>query len=866
MNRKVSGIYLRYSIWLTALSVIILIIFLGLTVYYVRERSIVELFSAQQASIADQVAARMEESISGSEKSMIMLAKLLGDPAMSPEKKREGLDAVYSDFRKVVQAIVVIDKNDVVIDGCPENVVSRISGRVYSDPAMSHALKKLNRKYTGEIGTIPGIEGSGQEPPGKTIGIGLPVQDEEGGYGGAVFAVLPPEFFLGRTMPADQTYMSDFWLVDESGKVVFHRNKKIKIEDLKNDPSFKMFSYKPKRYSELTILREGELAKSIIAYAPVRIGITKWWVVLVTRHEKILKPIRSASFNIILGAFGLIAVVIITAVSIARSDVKRARLKEELKRLKESEVWQGKLLREKMTIDGIIEGSPVPMFVLNNDHKVILWNRACTDLTGFSSDEMINTDDYHKPFYNEKRPFLADFIIDRNTESFDAYYGENKVIKSESIEGAYEAVKHFKNLRGKDRHLHFLAAPIFDEKGEIVAAIETFLDVSKEVELTRSLMEYAETLQNELDENIRLAHEVEDLYNYLQSILDSLPDKIYELNREGIINYVSRHIKDRRSPHDPKGRHFTEYVAPEHRAYALSKWEDAKNGIYNPYELELSTRDGKKKKLLMTPGPVKGTDRFVLVERDITELKELEEKYYESQKLAAIGQLSAGIAHEVRNPLSSIKMSLQILEKRMEPEGNDLKRFKIAQREVEHLEKLVSDVLIYAKPLDPKKEISDLRMVVDQALAMVEKSLNDKELTVEKSYPDDPGMVMADPVMIKQALINIFQNAADAMEHQGRLGISLKGDEEFLSIEVEDNGCGIDEQDRPHLFNPFFTRKSYGTGLGLTQVKKIVDQHGGKIEIISGSGKGTRFILSFPRQACTCENKDALDDNQSVQS
>ncbi len=862
MKRKVSRLYLRYSIWLTALSVIILIVFLGLTVYYVRERSIVELFSAQQASVADQVAARMEESIAKSEKGMIMLAKLLGDQGTAPEKKRESIDALYDELRNVVWAIIIIDKNDVVIDGRPENVVSRISGRRYVDPAMSHAIKKLNQRYTGEIG----MKGSEKEPQGKTIGIGLPVLNEEGRYGGAVFAVLPPEFFLGRTISVDQTYMSDFWLVDESGTVVFHPNKDIRIGDLKNEPSFKMFSYNPKRYSELNLSREGKHEKSIIAYAPIRIGITKWWIVLVTPYDKVLKPIRSASFNIILGAVGLIVVVIITAVSIARSDVKRARLKEELKRLKESEVWQGKLLREKMTIDGIIEGSPVPMFVLNNNHKVILWNRACTDLTGFSSDEMINTDNYHKPFYKEKRPFLADFIIDRNMESFDTYYGEGKVIKSESIEGAYEAVKHFKNLRGKDRHLHFLAAPIFDEKGEIVAAIETFLDVSKEVELTKSLMEYAETLQNELDENIRLAHEVEDLYNYLQSILDSLPDKIYELNREGIINYVSRHIKDRRSPHDPKGRHFTEYVAPEHRAYAMSKWEDAKRGIYNPYELELSMKDGRKKKLLMTPGPVKGTDRFVLVERDITEFKELEEKYYESQKLAAIGQLSAGIAHEVRNPLSSIKMSLQILEKRMQPEGNDLKRFKIAQREVEHLEKLVSDVLIYAKPLDPKKELSDMRVVVEQALAMVEKSLYEKEIAVEKSYPDDPGMIMADPVMIKQALINIFQNATDAMEHKGRLGISLKGDHDFLSIEVEDNGCGIDEQDRPHLFNPFFTRKNYGTGLGLTQVKKIVDQHDGNIEIISGSGEGTRFILSFPRAGCTYEDRDALDDNQSIQS
>jgi signal transduction histidine kinase len=235
------------------------------------------------------------------------------------------------------------------------------------------------------------------------------------------------------------------------------------------------------------------------------------------------------------------------------------------------------------------------------------------------------------------------------------------------------------------------------------------------------------------------------------------------------------------------------------------------------------------------------------VQRDITELKDLEKKYYESQKLAAIGQLSAGIAHEVRNPLSSIKMSLQILEKRMQPEGNDLKRFKIAQREVEHLEKLVSDVLIYAKPTAPHKDLCDLRSIIESALAMVEKSLKDKDIDVQKRYADCDDAIAVDSQMIKQALINIFQNGIDAMEPQGRLSISLRKENESLLIEVDDNGCGIDEEDIPYLFNPFFTKKNYGTGLGLTQVEKIIEQHNGEIEIISKKGEGTRFIITLPR-------------------
>ena len=404
--------------------------------------------------------------------------------------------------------------------------------------------------------------------------------------------------------------------------------------------------------------------------------------------------------NIMIGAAGLILAVIIAAVAIVYAGRRRLHDREVRERLRERETWQEKLIREKKTIEGIIEGSPIPTFVLDRDHKIILWNRACTELTGFAAGEMIGTEKQYIPFYNEKRPVIADLIIERDFESIEKYYGTKKVRKSSTVEAAYEARDFYRNLGGKNRHLYFLAAPIYDEKGEIIAAIETIQDVSKEEQMAKELREYAETLQNELQENIHLREEIESLYNYLQSIVDSLPDRLFVLSSDGTIHYMSRDVKEGIGmiSQQAKGRHFLEIVAPELRDFMKARWEEAKRGIFAPYEIEVKARDGSKRTLLISAGPVRGSDRYVIVQRDITELKNLEERFYESQKMAAVGQLSAGIAHEVRNPLSSIKMSLQILEKRMHPTGNDLKRFEIALREVEHLEKLVNDVLIFARP------------------------------------------------------------------------------------------------------------------------------------------------------------------------
>ena len=336
--------------------------------------------------------------------------------------------------------------------------------------------------------------------------------------------------------------------------------------------------------------------------------------------------------------------------------------------------------------------------------------------------------------------------------------------------------------------------------------------------------------------------------------MDSSPDRIFALGSDGVITYVSRELNMAAGliPGKMEGKHFTEVVLPEQKDFMLRKWEEIKQGNYRPYEIEAVARDGSKRSLLITPRPIKGTDRYILVQRDITEFKNLEKKFYESQKLAAVGQLSAGIAHEVRNPLSSIKMSLQILEKRLRPEGNDLKRFKIAEKEVEHLEKLVSDILIFAKPLEPEMKKADLHAFLDNSLSMAEKEIAEKAIEVQKHYDRSISAVSFDPAMLKQALLNIYLNAIDAMERAGRLILSTRAVREnnqpAVAIEIEDNGSGIDAEDLPHLFNPFFTKKKYGTGLGLTQVKKIIDLHQGTIEIVSGKEKGTKIVVTLPVQ------------------
>lgn len=850
------------SICLATLAVIILILLIALTIKHAREKTMVEQFSKQQMAIAGGTAAGIEDLLISIEKSMIILSRLPCVMGTMPETTIQSMKVIYDNMEGKAEFIIIENREGVVINSYPSFPLKGRMGESFGFRHYFQEVEKTGKPYVGDLVLTGNEKPKDVEGGFKSIIVAVPKYDSENEFSGVVLAALSLSTIIDRYIkPVECGVSCCSYMVDDSGTILFHKDAEFTgkdiaiLEDVKSDGGILLrdaLLRGEEGYGEYMLLgKGGKVEKSIVAYAPIRSGSRKWMIAVSTPRDTAISPLRKTFFNIMFVAAGLIAAVVIGSIFMVYSARKRLRLGEELKRLRERSKWQERLAVEKRTIDGIMEGFPIPAFVINSEHQVILWNRACKELTGFDARDMIGTDKHYLPFYSQKSPLIADFIIDNDIEGLKKYYSARDVKKSKIVEGAYEARDFFKDLGGKKRHLYFVAAPIYDEKGEIVAAIETLQDVSKEKEMEVSLTEHAETLRNELEENISLRERIEDLSNYLQSILDSSPDRVFNVSSNGIINYMNKDLEngDGFISHHVKGKHYMEVVAPEIMDITLAKWEDVKRGIYTPYEVQVNSRDGSKRTLLMTPCPVKGTDSYLYVQRDITEFKNLERKFYESQKLAAVGQLAAGIAHEIRNPLSSIKMSLQILEKRMRPSGNDSKRFKIAQREIDHLEKLVNDILIFAKPSEPQKEPSNIKRILEHALAMVEKSVSDKEIHVRTRFEENIPPIEVDPAMLEQSFINVYLNAIDAMEAKGELCISAKLIDDGVKsvlVEVEDDGCGIDEEDMPHLFNPFFTRKKYGAGLGLTQVKKNIDLHQGVLKILSKKGKGTTVMVTLP--------------------
>ncbi|MCL4500741.1 MAG: ATP-binding protein [Deltaproteobacteria bacterium] len=246
----------------------------------------------------------------------------------------------------------------------------------------------------------------------------------------------------------------------------------------------------------------------------------------------------------------------------------------------------------------------------------------------------------------------------------------------------------------------------------------------------------------------------------------------------------------------------------------------------------------------------------VLILRDLRELKAMEKKVQRSEKLAALGRLSAGVAHEIRNPLSSIKGFIQYFKKKFPPGSREQAYTEIMVGEVDRLNNVISNLLDFTRPKEPSFEDCDLTEVVHHALRLIQSDAQARGVEIVKRLPGPPFLARVDRDQIIQVLLNLLLNGLGAMPNGGRLEVSLAiGSHNDFQIDIADTGPGVREEDLPQLFEPFFTTKSKGTGLGLAVASQIVENHQGTISVASRLGHGATFMISLPASGFSREIK-----------
>lgn len=238
---------------------------------------------------------------------------------------------------------------------------------------------------------------------------------------------------------------------------------------------------------------------------------------------------------------------------------------------------------------------------------------------------------------------------------------------------------------------------------------------------------------------------------------------------------------------------------------------------------------------------------YVILFRDITEILHLKKEIERSQRLASLGNIAAGIAHEIRNPLSSIKGFAQFFRERYRGNTTDRETADVMIQEVDRLNRVISQLLEFARPMNMNRQWTSLKEVIRHTLKMVAEEARGKNITIHMDTSSEPAVLFIDPDKITQVLLNLFFNAIGAMGKGGVLGITLSMNEAGnVQISVSDTGTGIRKEDMPRIFDPYFTTKPTGTGLGLAIVYRIIEAHDGEIRVESEEGRGTTVTVSLP--------------------
>jgi two-component system sensor histidine kinase HydH len=329
---------------------------------------------------------------------------------------------------------------------------------------------------------------------------------------------------------------------------------------------------------------------------------------------------------------------------------------------------------------------------------------------------------------------------------------------------------------------------------------------------------------------------------FSDQVIQNMPSGLVTMDRENRITSMNQAARDILGP--DLARPFPEMTD------LIREMERSGQQVNRDMDLEIAP--GRRVFLDITASPVRAFEDeitgYVFLFRDLTQISELKKQVETNRRLAAIGKLAAGVAHEIRNPLSSIKGFATYFGKRFEKNEDDRETALIMVKEVDRINRSITQLLEFAKPLAVEKKDVDLREMIDHSLKLIHHDLEQKGIKTEVAVDTARTLIHTDGDRMNQVLLNLYINAVAALEKGGTLAVGVKDADrkDGVEIRVKDNGTGIDEALLDQIFDPYVTGRPTGTGLGLSIVHRIIENLGGSIRVESKKGRGTCFIINLP--------------------
>ena len=376
----------------------------------------------------------------------------------------------------------------------------------------------------------------------------------------------------------------------------------------------------------------------------------------------------------------------------------------------------------------------------------------------------------------------------------------------------------------------FDAGPAVERGDELGAVSTKIVGIGKQL---RDVREIFSTLRENLDQ-----------------VMSGLGDGLLLFNSEGRAVLVSPSVEKflGRAPEDLRGRHVSEIFPSRHPLRGVLQIQGEEIVPAESKELILEGKDGPQRigvnvQVIREHGARIGT---LVTLRDVESIERIGNQLQVSERLAALGRVTAGVAHEVKNPLNSMRLWLEVLKANMPIDPEPQQAVKMLDSEIDRLDRAVKTFLNFTKPVEINLEETSLPALLAEVLDAARPSINKAGLRLEADLPEAFPPVLVDHQLIHQAVLNLLLNACDFTSSGGTIKLSLERNSDYAIVEVRDSGKGISPEDQKKIFQLFFTTRPGGTGIGLANTFRFVQLHNGRIEFESEAGRGTAFRIELP--------------------